>query len=192
MNFLNNSYTLKFNLSAFILFISGIVIVAAFLYWYRANKKGEDKQKTGFLGKPLIVQIGLVLMGISVILGGYILSSQNVEVGTEARKNVQIHIEHSIKGKDGDSYLIGFQAVPSIDSKDWGSGSDTFDILWSIRPDDQAEIKGQKALSFVEISRSKERPSEFNTKLIPGTYTVKVVVSYASESYEEIETIKVP
>jgi|GEM_PF-2442597 len=191
MNLLTDNFTINLSPLSLVAFVVVLVLAGLGVYaFYKSRKEKSSRQKTGFLGKPLLQFSALFIM-LAAVAGVYFLSEEETGVLIEAEKQVKIEIEHKVLSSEGNKRTVQFRATPIVDGDAWGAEGDRFDIIWNIRPSAEVESKGQEQVDFFEVSKSSEDTSEYVTTLLSGSYSLKLIVSIEGESFEEIKDIEI-
>lgn len=132
------------------------------------NRKIRDLQapKFGFLGKPINAAIFIMVVLSSFSLFVYYTNNEKeVDNTVSVNDNFELQIEYS----KNNSNLYIFKAIALVDGEEYGNSSElTFDVLWT--------VTGEDILSHMEVDVSLDRPSNYQVKLTPGSYTITATI----------------
>ncbi|MBD3280224.1 hypothetical protein GF389_01740 [Candidatus Dojkabacteria bacterium] len=177
----------KFSLTLplWVFLIAGLyLVIATFGLWRLVAQSLElstpNTPKQGFLNKPLIQFIAVFAISVSMIGLLYIDStSKDIDLITEAEKEIEIEIDHEITNAGQIQSDVSFSATPTVEGKEWGDPTEQFDIVWTIQ-----EVGGT-ARNFVEQGRSAANPSKIKVTLDNGTYRITTLISDEDQTYSE-------
>lgn len=164
-----------------VLVINVLLILGLLFFIFRQNKHIDQleaamKPKYGFLGKPLLsVMAVLMMVGSFVVIYAVSENASNISVG--GNDQIELQIEVKPGAQDGDMRAVHFQVIPKINGVEWGgeqSGA-VADVFWS--------ISGAEEFSEFEINLSYAKPGGFTRSVSKGTYQVRVDFLYLGQTY---------
>ena len=165
--------------AVFVIMVIVISVLTAVIVAQTRNRQLANRPSYGFLGKPIVAMFFLVLSIGSVSLVYYSTqTSQSVDnVSADRELNLEIK-EEKIEG-----LVYRFNILPKINTDDWGSATDEFNVYWT--------ISNTESFTRIELDLTEKNTGGVVIELKQGLNIIRAVVFNADISKEVVKEIQI-
>ncbi len=198
LNFLKTEYTI--NVFGWIMLVGAFVFLVlaftSFNHWRHKmleRRMESAQQKTGFLGKPLMQFIVIMLMVGSIATGVYLQYQKDSSPAiSEATRKYQLSLDYKSNFVSSTQRMLEIEVTPSVADQKWGQDGDQFDIFINIIPNDEKTRNLQKQVDFFELNKSASSLSKVTATIQPGNYKIKVVIKHNNTTFGNDYEVQIP